>query len=61
MNIKNASLKAKLHANRASINLKYKNYGKVIEDCTKSINYDPNYLKAYYRKAKAFMALKKYK
>jgi tetratricopeptide (TPR) repeat protein len=57
---KNPELKAKLHCNRASINLKYKNYGKVIEDCKISIKCDPTYIKAYYRMAKAYICLKKY-
>jgi hypothetical protein len=43
------------------INLKYKNYGKVIEDCKSSLNYDSKNIKTYYRIAKAFIALKKYK
>jgi len=30
LNPKTPALKAKLHTNRAAINLKYKNYGKVI-------------------------------
>ena len=58
---KNKALLTKLHANRAMINLKYKNYGKVIEDCKKSIDIDPTFTKAYYRMAKAYIALKKYK
>lgn len=39
INIKcnNADLNGRLHANRAAINLKYKNYGKVIEDCKKAL------------------------
>lgn len=53
-------MNAKLHANRAAINLKFKNYGKVIEDCQIAIKHDPNYLKAYYRLGKAFIALKRY-
>lgn len=56
----NNELNAKLHANRAAINLKYKNYGKVIEDCKIAIKYSPTYLKAYYRMGKAFIALKKF-
>lgn len=37
-----------------------KNYGKVIEDCKKSIALDPTYLKAYYRLGKAYIGLRKY-
>lgn len=52
---------AKLHCNRAMINLRFKNFGKVIEDCKSSLKYDPTYIKAYYRMAKAYISLKKYK
>lgn len=62
INIKcnNADLNGRLHANRAAINLKYKNYGKVIEDCKKALYYSPNYAKAFYRLAKAYIALNRY-
>lgn len=50
----------KLHSNRAMINLKYKNYGKVIEDCKISLIHDPKNVKTYYRIAKAYIGLKKY-
>ena len=58
---KNQTLLAKLHCNRSMINLRYKNFGKVIEDCKQSIKFDPTYIKAYYRMAKAFINLKKFK
>ena len=35
------NIMAKLHSNRAFINLKLKNYGKVIVDCRICIKYDP--------------------
>lgn len=54
-------LLAKLHCNRALINLKNKNYGKVIIDCRICLKYDSNYTKAYYRCAQAFIAVKRYK
>lgn len=54
-------LLAKLHCNRALINLKNKNYGKVIIDCRISLKYDPNYIKAYYRCAQAYIAVKRFK
>lgn len=53
-------LNSKLHCNRAAINLKLKNYGKVIEDCKISLSYDPTYLKAYYRLGKAYIAIRKF-
>jgi len=43
------------------INLKFKNFGKVIEDCKLSLSIDPTYTKAYYRMAKAYISIKKYK
>jgi len=54
-------LRATLHANRAMANLQLKNYGRVITDCRKAIEYDPNYVKAYYRAASAAVELKKFK
>lgn len=35
------AINAKLHANRAQLNLKLKNYGKVIIDCKMCLKYDP--------------------
>lgn len=55
------ALMAKLHCNRAMINLRYKNFGKVIEDCKQSLKIDPNYIKAYFRMGKAYISIKKYK
>lgn len=43
------------------INLKYKNYGKVIEDCKVSLKCDPTNVKTFYRMGRAYIALKKYK
>ncbi len=37
---KDAKINAKLHCNRAAINMKLKNYGKVIEDCKSALKYD---------------------
>lgn len=49
-----------MHGNRAAINLKFKNYGKVIEDCQTALKHAPGYLKAYYRMGKAYIALKRF-
>lgn len=54
------AVNAKLHANRAQLNLKLRNYGKVINDCKSCLQFDPNYVKGYYRYAKALLALEKY-
>ena len=58
---KDPALLAKLHCNRAMINLKFKNFGKVIDDCKLSLKADPTYIKAFYRMGKAYISLKKYK
>lgn len=55
-----ASTNAKLHANRAQMNLQLKNYGKVIQDCRVCLKFDKEYTKGYYRYAKALMFLQKY-
>jgi small subunit ribosomal protein S7e len=60
LNCNDNTLNSKIHCNRAAINLKLKNYGKVVEDCKKSLSYDPKYAKAYYRLAKAYIGLRKY-
>jgi hypothetical protein len=57
---KNNAINAKLHCNRAAINYKLKNYGKVIQDCKKCLEYDPNYIKGYYRYSKALIGLRRY-
>jgi len=48
-----------LYSNRAQINLFLENYGKVISDSKKSIIYDTNNIKSYYRGAKAANILNK--
>lgn len=55
------AINAKLHCNRAAINLKLRNFAKVIEDCKMCLQYDPNYIKGYFRQAKALIGLRKYK
>ncbi len=54
------AINAKLHANRAQLNLKLRNYGKVINDCKLCLQYDANYVKGYYRYSKALIALEKF-
>jgi serine/threonine-protein phosphatase 5 len=41
--------------------MKMENYGLALIDANESINIDPNYPKAYYRKADAYIAMNKYK
>ena len=53
--------KAVYHANRSIANLRLENFGYALSDASKSIECDKNYLKAYYRRAAAHMALGKYK
>lgn len=47
-------------SNRALINLKLENYGFALSDASKAIEIDPNYIKAYYRRASAYLFLRKY-
>jgi|TARA_B110000977_G_scaffold64920_1_gene88397 serine/threonine-protein phosphatase 5 len=46
-----------LLSNRAFAHLKLENYGSAIEDATTSIENDPSYIKAYYRRASSQYAL----
>jgi len=52
---------AVLHANRSIANLRVENFGYALADANKAIELDKSYLKAYYRRAAAHMALGKYK
>jgi serine/threonine-protein phosphatase 5 len=56
----NSPKSAVYFANRAFAHMKLENYGLAIADCEDSIKLDPNYAKAYYRKADANIALNKY-
>jgi tetratricopeptide (TPR) repeat protein len=46
-------------ANRAACNLELKNYGRVLNDCSKCLKINPTNIKALYRSAKALFALDK--
>jgi len=48
------------YSNRAFANLKIDNMGLTIEDANKSIEIDPTYYKAYYRRSSANILLGKY-
>eukprot|EP00002_Diphylleia_rotans_P021449 TRINITY_DN4173_c0_g1_i1.p1 TRINITY_DN4173_c0_g1~~TRINITY_DN4173_c0_g1_i1.p1 ORF type:complete len:453 (+),score=100.92 TRINITY_DN4173_c0_g1_i1:71-1429(+) len=50
-----------LWSNRAQAHIKMEEYGSAVEDASKSIELDPNYLKGYFRRGSAYMALFKYK
>ncbi|EGC32391.1 hypothetical protein DICPUDRAFT_38478 [Dictyostelium purpureum] len=47
--------------NRAAVNLELGNYRNVIQDCTIAIEFNPLNIKGYFRMAKAFIALSKFK
>lgn len=51
---------SKLYCNRALVNSKLKNYDECIEDCTKAIELDATYIKAYLRRAKCYMDMEQY-
>ena len=48
------------YSNRAFVNLKLENYGSTIEDANMAIKIDPEFYKAYYRRASAYLFLSKY-
>lgn len=50
-----------LYSNRAFAHIKLENYGLAIEDATRAIELDPSYVKAYYRRGSAHLALRKFK
>ena len=56
----NSPKSAVYYANRAFAQMKLENYGLAIADSDDAIKLDPNYAKAYYRKADANIALNKY-
>jgi len=56
---KDNELNSILHSNRAAVNLELGNFGKVLRDCAKAIEYNPKNIKAYYRSGKACYILEK--
>lgn len=53
----NRTYSAKLLCNRASAKMKQKEYTDALNDYAKAIEFDPNYGKAYYRKAECLMSM----
>ena len=47
------------YSNRAYVNLKLENYGSAIEDVNNAIKIDPDFTKAYHRRALAYLSLNK--
>jgi DnaJ family protein C protein 7 len=47
-------------ANRAAALMKLGKYKEALRDCTKAIEIDPNYLKAFLRRASIFSTLENY-
>ncbi|KAL3320557.1 DnaJ subfamily C member 7 [Cichlidogyrus casuarinus] len=56
----NDALNAILFCNRACALFNMKQYDTALEDCERSLNLDPNYVKAFIRKAKCYDALERY-
>ncbi|CAG0881622.1 unnamed protein product [Cyprideis torosa] len=52
---------AVVYANRSLVNLKLENFGYALTDASKAIELDSKYVKGYYRRAAAYMALGKFK
>ncbi len=50
-----------LYANRSITHLKLESVGYALTDASKAIELDKTYVKAYYRRAAAYMALGKFK
>ncbi|CAB16559.1 Hsp70/Hsp90 co-chaperone cns1 [Schizosaccharomyces pombe] len=48
------------YSNRAACNLLFENYRQVLNDCAQVLQRDSTHAKAYYRSAKALVALKRY-
>ena len=48
------------YSNRSFVNLKLENYGSAFEDANMSIKINPEFYKAYYRRASAYLCLEKY-
>ena len=48
------------YSNRAFVNLKLENYGSTIEDANMALKIDPDFYKAYYRRASAYYNLGKF-
>ena len=48
------------YSNRAYVNLKLENFGSAIQDVNMAIKIDPNFAKAYHRRALAYFSLRKY-
>jgi serine/threonine-protein phosphatase 5 len=46
-------------SNRSICNIKLENYGDAVIDATKAIEYNPAYVKAYYRRGDALLLLQK--
>ena len=51
---------ASTYSNRAMANLRLKRYAQTIEDSNSCLRLDPQYLKAFHRRGKAYLATKKY-
>ena len=48
------------YSNRAYVNLKLENFGSAIQDVNMAIKIDPEFAKAYHRRALAYFSLRKY-
>uniref|UniRef100_A0A8C9LJ03 Tetratricopeptide repeat protein n=1 Tax=Piliocolobus tephrosceles TaxID=591936 RepID=A0A8C9LJ03_9PRIM len=57
---KEKEMKSIIYSNRAACNVLIKNWNAVIDDCTKSIKYNNNYIKSYIRRSNAYEQLEKY-
>ncbi|KAK6166594.1 hypothetical protein SNE40_023249 [Patella caerulea] len=56
----NKSTNSKLFCNRATVSAKLKKYEESVEDCTKAIELDESYVKAFSRRARSYMELERF-
>lgn len=54
---KNKAYNARLHTNRAATLMREKKHGEAIEEASRAIELDPGYVKAYIRRAQAYVAM----
>lgn len=57
---KDKNTKSILYSNRAACNILLRKWNDVVEDCTKSINYNNDFVKSYLRRSKAYEQMEKY-
>ena len=60
LKVDDKELISKIHCNACFCQIRLRNFGKAIKHANSAIELNPKYTKAYYRKSKALLSLKKY-